>query len=1302
MSNKFADIINEAATRTGIDPGKLTRQIEVESAFNPDAVSSAGALGLGQIMPKYWMGKFGLDTLEDFKNPVKSINAMADIMAQNLKQYGSEGAAYVAYNAGPGKKNKNIAAFNAGQYDQLPTETQGYLQKLGIIGGKANGTRLPGTTGLGQTPADLSSAVVQSGAGSRAFDIDRAGAADSLVPGFTHGPIGTAFRRTDGPLSAVSLGGTADLDQATLDKIANSGIGPSGVTFVMRNTYGKGENVDELIRLARENQESNQKERTLMGDLSYGIGEMASDPVTYATAVVPFGIAAKPAQLFSGGLAKASSAAFRVAGEGAVMNLASESLREGTTGVEANYGQAAAAGAVMALGMTSLFQGAGAAYRKAFGKANDSLQRVVHRTEAHQTQQELLRNGYTDAGNPTIHTPMDIDLETGIKWKTRTFDESPLDERLFGAPLPPGSGGNQGNVGRKVPALLAAGNGDTIHTASGVPFSAGNPLNPVYAKAVDPNLRGLPGVEIMDVLQASPNADLRDFSFNLGRSTRGTVDGASGKFGFTAQDVHQQGRGRQLLYDTEKLEARREVLRQPQYQGAGLTRFEQELVVNERIDRAMRTGDESGLIPAEKKLLELRRARYVELAENQVSPGARFGVDVPSLLDAQRVKTDYGAPIVYDHGKVQQLVDVYGHDGVQDMVARSFMASVLGNPERRQAVLDAIARSDNPNRTMAEFANDTAFGIIRSTDPVDGVDITKMIRYTEGARGADTATPGFRKERTAFGHHTDIAIPNSNDRFNVADLFSYDIDAIDTAYANRVNGDVALTASTGFAPDVTAAKIAGYREAAIIDPSLKKDVAALDKMINGLYGIGARSESELLNSTESIFKNIAFMKSSAFMGLMNFLEIASGLREHGMLFMAQVVPGFGKMVSSLKNGKVTQENIHLAQNLVWGPELDRVIHPTYGQSIERAQNVLAQGGHAGLFGQFMGAAQGTVAATADRFWTTQFLRATTKSIVETARGEFFADLAKFAHGAEKTGNTGFASYKRAEAASISKEQLDGIVSLLKESTEITNGELRITNPELLYSDVRASNLRRYGQHWSERVIQQNTLSATFRWQGMPVVGMLTQFMSFAYRSANAKLIKGTSNIFRNGDLGEALDMLVLAPALSALGYTGITYLQAQKFNNDNDRKKFMTERLGEEGDWGPLAATALKRAPAMAMPSWLYDGVGSTAFGQGIAPNFFQYAGYGKTSTEAKLKKDAQSQSGPVGGFLGDAIEQAPAVKTLDSLITLGMAPGRKLAAGEDFDQQKFTRQWQGALQGLVPNDPLSQRAFMEFVKNPY
>ena len=58
--------------------------MEVESQFNPAALSSKGARGLMQVMPKYWLKELGLKSKYDLHNIETNINAGAYIMRKLL------------------------------------------------------------------------------------------------------------------------------------------------------------------------------------------------------------------------------------------------------------------------------------------------------------------------------------------------------------------------------------------------------------------------------------------------------------------------------------------------------------------------------------------------------------------------------------------------------------------------------------------------------------------------------------------------------------------------------------------------------------------------------------------------------------------------------------------------------------------------------------------------------------------------------------------------------------------------------------------------------------------------------------------------------------------------------------------------------------------------------------------------------------------------------------------------------------------------------------------------------------------
>jgi hypothetical protein len=85
-----------AAIANGIDPNIFERQINAESAFNPYAVSKAGAVGIAQILPSWHPNV-------DPTDPFASLDYAARLMRGYINHFGSWRLALIAYNAGPGR-----------------------------------------------------------------------------------------------------------------------------------------------------------------------------------------------------------------------------------------------------------------------------------------------------------------------------------------------------------------------------------------------------------------------------------------------------------------------------------------------------------------------------------------------------------------------------------------------------------------------------------------------------------------------------------------------------------------------------------------------------------------------------------------------------------------------------------------------------------------------------------------------------------------------------------------------------------------------------------------------------------------------------------------------------------------------------------------------------------------------------------------------------------------------------------------------------------------------------------------------
>jgi soluble lytic murein transglycosylase-like protein len=113
------NLAKSASDQYGIPVQLILSVIHQESGGNPNAISSAGAQGLMQLMPDT-AAALGVTNVFD---PVQNVNAGTHYLAQLLNRFRSVPLALAAYNAGPEAVTR---------YQGIPpyAETQNYVQSI--------------------------------------------------------------------------------------------------------------------------------------------------------------------------------------------------------------------------------------------------------------------------------------------------------------------------------------------------------------------------------------------------------------------------------------------------------------------------------------------------------------------------------------------------------------------------------------------------------------------------------------------------------------------------------------------------------------------------------------------------------------------------------------------------------------------------------------------------------------------------------------------------------------------------------------------------------------------------------------------------------------------------------------------------------------------------------------------------------------------------------------------------------------------------------------------------------------------
>lgn len=124
QSGDYRTLAYNDAVSAGVNADLFVKQIDVESQFNPDALSPEGAIGIAQFEPTT-AAVLGIDP----HDPVASLNGAARLMARYVNKYGDYRMALAAYNCGENCLQNAIDNYGY-WYWGVPAQTRNYIEEV--------------------------------------------------------------------------------------------------------------------------------------------------------------------------------------------------------------------------------------------------------------------------------------------------------------------------------------------------------------------------------------------------------------------------------------------------------------------------------------------------------------------------------------------------------------------------------------------------------------------------------------------------------------------------------------------------------------------------------------------------------------------------------------------------------------------------------------------------------------------------------------------------------------------------------------------------------------------------------------------------------------------------------------------------------------------------------------------------------------------------------------------------------------------------------------------------------------------
>lgn len=459
----------------------------------------------------------------------------------------------------------------------------------------------------------------------------------------------------------------------------------------------------------------------------------------------------------------------------------------------------------------------------------------------------------------------------------------------------------------------------------------------------------------------------------------------------------------------------------------------------------------------------------------------------------------------------------------------------------------------------------------------------------------------------------------------------------------------------------------------------KKFAQAQEQLINMIYNKHhsmSDVNSSWLGAMADVIRNLTFFSKNAMMGMANLFEQGEAIKHYGALQFFKGVPLVRELFDNWAKNGMTNAEIRQAQSLIFGMSvretglLRDIATESFEKQLRRFNGDKAK--------SILVAATDTL-AQASPF--TKFIQNTENSIVEASQGMFLGDLIQYAHN-KSISKKGFLNKELMQRNGISQENFDNLLKILKESTTVgKNKEITIDNLDAILSKDPAAlaTLRRMGDYVAHEVIQKNTLGDTFLWEGAqknPFMQLLLQFKTFALRSYDKRLKKILGRMAEGDALGQAYSIF-LSTALGTVGALTNTLINTAGMDEEQ-RKEYLKKTLKYDSEEGLTLDTAFQagingvmRSSVAAFPSLVLNTLGVNTDV--------------KTTTEGFSSQKERDEL--YGGFDADKWlrDLAPAYSTIKSFMDIAgySANVARMTGDENFTDEQLENHKEKAVRAI-------------------